>query len=40
MQEIILACDLNSTNLWMAAVSSDGKILRRLKIGTPSLKNF
>ncbi len=35
MKEIVLACDLGGTNLRMAAVSSDGKILHRLKVATP-----
>lgn len=33
--EIVLACDLGGTNLRMAAVDSEGKILHRIKANTP-----
>lgn len=36
--EIALACDLGGTNLRMAAVTADGKILHFLKIATPKAK--
>ncbi len=35
MKKIVLACDLGGTNLRMAAVDSDGKILFRTKRDTP-----
>ena len=33
--EIVLACDLGGTNLRMAAINSEGKILHRVRADTP-----
>jgi len=39
MKNIALAADLGGTNLRMAAISEEGKILYRVKRGTPSAKS-
>jgi len=36
--ELVLACDLGGTNLRMAAVNAEGKILHLLKVDTPKAK--
>ena len=37
-EEIVLASDLGGTNLRMAAVTADGRILHRLKVSTPQTR--
>jgi predicted NBD/HSP70 family sugar kinase len=38
-KHMVLACDLGGTNLRMAAVDAEGKILHFLKVDTPRTEN-